>query len=86
MPRHTPRLADFRFHDKSSLVSMVVIRGAVRAFDFAIVVALGLRGQARSYVQLLSRRLSKSNKPATPIRANMPLLGARHQSNQTLRS
>jgi Undecaprenyl-phosphate glucose phosphotransferase len=37
-----PRLADFRFHDKSSLVSMVVIRGAVRAFDFGIVVALGL--------------------------------------------
>jgi Undecaprenyl-phosphate glucose phosphotransferase len=42
MLRQIPRLADFRFHDKSSLVSMVVIRGAVRAFDFAIVVALGL--------------------------------------------
>jgi len=42
MPHQIPRLADFRFHDKSSLVSMVVIRGAVRAFDFTIVVALGL--------------------------------------------
>jgi Undecaprenyl-phosphate glucose phosphotransferase len=42
LPRQIPRLADFCFHDKSSLVSMVVIRGAVRAFDFAIVVALGL--------------------------------------------
>ncbi len=42
MPHRIPRLADFRFHDKSSLVSMVVIRGAVRAFDFAIIVALGL--------------------------------------------
>src|ERR1700674_281588 len=42
LPRQIPRLADFRFYDKSSLVSMVVIRGAVRAFDFAIVVALGL--------------------------------------------
>ena len=37
MPHQIPRLADFRFHHKSSLVSMVVIRGAVRAFDFAIV-------------------------------------------------
>jgi hypothetical protein len=42
LPHQIPRLADFRFHDKSSLVSMVVIRGAVRAFDFAIIVALGL--------------------------------------------
>jgi len=42
MPHQIPRLADFRFHDKSSLVSMVVIRGAVRAFDFALIVALGL--------------------------------------------
>ena len=42
LPTQIPRLADFRFHDKSSLVSMVVIRGAVRAFDFAIIVALGL--------------------------------------------
>jgi len=40
--RHVPRLADFRFHDKSSLVSLVVIRGAVRACDFAIVCLLGL--------------------------------------------
>jgi Undecaprenyl-phosphate glucose phosphotransferase len=42
LPHQIPRLADFRFHDNSSLVSMVVIRGAVRAFDFAIIVALGL--------------------------------------------
>jgi Undecaprenyl-phosphate glucose phosphotransferase len=42
LPRQIPRLADFRFHDKASLVSMVVIRGAVRAFDLALVVALGL--------------------------------------------
>jgi len=42
IPPTLPRLADFRFHDKSSLVSMVVIRGAVRALDFTIVVALGL--------------------------------------------
>ena len=42
IPHQIPRLADFRFHDKSSLISMAVIRGAVRAFDFAIVVALGL--------------------------------------------
>ncbi len=42
MAGQIPRLADFRFHDKSSLVSLVVIRGAVRAFDFAIVVLLGL--------------------------------------------
>jgi len=37
-----PRLADFRFHDKSSLVSLVVIRGVVRALDFTTIVALGL--------------------------------------------
>jgi len=40
--RQIPRLADFRFHDKSSLVSLVVIRGAVRAFELAIVLILGL--------------------------------------------
>jgi Undecaprenyl-phosphate glucose phosphotransferase len=37
-----PRLADLRFGDKSSLVSMVVIRGAVRILDFAVVTILGL--------------------------------------------
>ena len=37
-----PRLADFRFQDKSSLVSLVVIRGAMRALDFLLVFALGL--------------------------------------------
>ena len=40
--RQIPRLAEFRFHDKSSLVSLVVIRGAVRALDLASVVVLGL--------------------------------------------
>ncbi len=42
MARQMPRLADFRFHDKSSLVSLVVIRGAVRALDLASIVCLGL--------------------------------------------
>jgi len=37
-----PRLAEFRLHDKSSLLSLVVIRGAMRAIDFTLVVALGL--------------------------------------------
>lgn len=37
-----PRLADFRFHDKSSLVSLVVVRGVVRALDFAAVTVVGL--------------------------------------------
>jgi len=40
--RQIPRLADFRFNDKTSLVSMVVIRGAVRAIDVAIVAVIGL--------------------------------------------
>ena len=40
--RQIPRLADFRFHDKSSLVSLVVIRGVVRALDFAAIVVIGL--------------------------------------------
>jgi len=40
--RQIPRLADFRFDDKTSLVSMVVIRGAVRALDVAIVALIGL--------------------------------------------
>jgi len=40
--RQIPRLADFRFNDKTSLVSMVVIRGAVRALDVAIVALIGL--------------------------------------------
>jgi Undecaprenyl-phosphate glucose phosphotransferase len=41
-PRQVPRLADFRFNDKSSLVSLTVIRGAVRALEFATVFVLGL--------------------------------------------
>ncbi len=40
--RQIPRLADFHFNDKSSLVSLVVIRGAVRVLDFGTVVLLGL--------------------------------------------
>ncbi len=40
--RQIPRLADFRFHDKSSLVSLVVIRGVVRTLDFVTVAVLGL--------------------------------------------
>ena len=42
LPLARPRLADFRFDDKSSLVSLVVIRGAVRVLDFGTVVLLGL--------------------------------------------
>ena len=37
-----PRLADFRREDKSRLMSMVVIRGTIRACDLAIIVILGL--------------------------------------------
>src|SRR5262245_48716916 len=40
--RKVPRLADFRLDDKTSLVSMVVVRGAVRACDIALICALGL--------------------------------------------
>lgn len=40
--RQIPRLADFRFHDKSSLLSLVVIRGVVRAIEFAAIAILGL--------------------------------------------
>lgn len=40
--RQAPRLADFRFDDKTSLMSMVVIRGAVRALDIVLVCMLGL--------------------------------------------
>ncbi|CAN1722136.1 polysaccharide biosynthesis protein PslA [Hyphomicrobium sp. 1Nfss2.1] len=37
----TPRLADFRFNDKTRLISMVVIRGAVRICDIALICFLG---------------------------------------------
>jgi Undecaprenyl-phosphate glucose phosphotransferase len=40
--RQIPRLADFRFNDKSSLVSLVVIRGASRVLDFGTIALLGL--------------------------------------------
>jgi Undecaprenyl-phosphate glucose phosphotransferase len=39
--RPAPRLADVHVNDKSSRVSLVVIRGAVHALDFAAVVLLG---------------------------------------------
>jgi Undecaprenyl-phosphate glucose phosphotransferase len=39
--RKVPRLADFRIEDKTWLMSMVVIRGAVRACDIAIICLLG---------------------------------------------
>ena len=42
MMRQIPRLADFRFNDKSSLVSLVVIRGVSRLLDFGTVTLLGL--------------------------------------------
>ena len=47
--RSTPRLADFRLDDKTSLMSMVVIRGAVRALDIALICILGI-AVALSYV------------------------------------
>jgi len=47
--RKVPRLADFRIDDKTSLMSMVVIRGAVRACDIAIICLLGF-AVAVSYV------------------------------------
>jgi Undecaprenyl-phosphate glucose phosphotransferase len=39
--RKVPRLADFRIEDKTRLMSMVVIRGAVRACDIGIICLLG---------------------------------------------
>jgi len=42
LPVGIPRLADFHINDKSSLVSQVVLRGAVRLLDFGTVVVLGL--------------------------------------------
>ena len=47
--RKIPRLADFRVDDKTRLMSMVVIRGAVRASDIAIIFLLGF-AVAVSYV------------------------------------
>ena len=38
----TPRLADFRFNEKTSLVSPAVVSGLVRAMEFLIVAVLGL--------------------------------------------
>jgi Undecaprenyl-phosphate glucose phosphotransferase len=40
--RPIPRLADFRLDDKTQLMSMVVIRGAVRACDVLLICALGV--------------------------------------------
>ena len=39
---HVPRLADFRFADKSKLVSTVVMRGFVQMLEAALLAALGL--------------------------------------------
>jgi len=59
LPLARPRLADFRVNDKSSLVSLVVLRGAVRLLDFGTVVLLGL-GIALLYVseQIVAGRIS----------------------------
>jgi Undecaprenyl-phosphate glucose phosphotransferase len=46
---HVPRLADFRFADRSSLISPVVLAGIVRALDFAVIAGMGL-GIALFYV------------------------------------
>lgn len=42
IPLFRPRLADTRHADKSGAISPVVVRGIVRATDFAIIVLLGL--------------------------------------------
>ncbi len=42
LPRKIPRLADFRTNDKTQLISMVVIRGAVRVCDIALIWLLGM--------------------------------------------
>jgi hypothetical protein len=39
---HVPRLADFRFADKSKLVSTVVMRGLVQMLEAALIAGLGL--------------------------------------------
>jgi Undecaprenyl-phosphate glucose phosphotransferase len=38
----TPRLADFRFNEKTSLVSPAVVSGLVRGIEFFVVAALGM--------------------------------------------
>lgn len=48
-----PRLADFCTEDKTQLISMVVVRGAVRICDILLICALGLT-VAMSYVDQLS--------------------------------
>lgn len=49
IPLKTPRLADTRLADKSSVVSPVVVRGFVQLADFLIVTLLGL-AIAQAYV------------------------------------
>ena len=46
----TPRLADFRFNEKTSLVSPAVVSGLVRAMEFFLIAALGLLIKA-AYVE-----------------------------------
>ena len=40
-----PRLADLRFHDKSRLISVTVVRGAARAVDFLTATLLGIASE-----------------------------------------
>ena len=40
--RSVPRLADFRLADKSSLISPVIVSGALRAIEFLLVAVIGL--------------------------------------------
>jgi Undecaprenyl-phosphate glucose phosphotransferase len=40
--RQIPRLADFSSHDKSSLISLIVVRGVMRILDFAAPALVGL--------------------------------------------
>ena len=42
LPHPLPRLADFRMGDKAQLISMVVVRGAIRASDIALICILGI--------------------------------------------
>ena len=49
-----PRLADFRFNEKTSLVSPVVVAGLLRAVEFFLIAALGLTIKA-GYVEIMDQ-------------------------------
>ena len=49
-----PRLADFRFNEKTSLVTPAVVSGLVRALEFLVIAALGLAIKA-VYVEIIDQ-------------------------------